>query len=162
VTEFVTDLLAWNAQVERIERSQRGSNSPLHGDLVALQLGVLGSGCSGTKTPGRPAPPERDAGSVDPILTFRYQRLRGEALRVADIVLADGRGVQNTIERAEKREHELTLEQRVGLRVSDDDRARKWYAKLVEGDSVPALTGMRVRGEAALALAAGAWWVPIV
>ena len=161
---YVADVLAWDRSVAKLERAVFGQRSNLQSILDVIQLGVVGTGCRGSKGVGR-ARHEVDnleaAAQADPIGTARYQRLRGADLACTDAVLADGRGdvvVEVTFGR---RVVEVSFPARIGFLLTSRKQLLKWHRKIAEGDSRPALDGADEEGTRALIAAAKAWWRPI-
>ena len=161
---YVADALAWDRSVAKLERAVYGERSPLQAILDTIQLGVLGTGCRGTRGVGR-ARAQVDnleaAAQADPVGTARYQRLRGADLATTDAVLADGRGDVVVELAVGLRTVEASLPARVGLVLARPKLQLAWLKKIAEGDSRPALVGAEDLATAALVAAATAWWRPI-
>ena len=160
VRAFVGELLSWDRAVASVEHAARGGASPLAGALQACELGVLGSGCRGTKGVGRAPSPEPSSLAVDPRLGARYQALPRPDRETAEAVMTDGQGdalVQVPLG-GSGRVFECTLAQRVGLRLADTTQQIRWHTHLASGDSPPALEGAENLGRARLEQAARRWF----
>lgn len=158
VRNFVHDLLSWDAACAQIDRVALGSRSSIVSVLTTLELQVVGTGCSGTKGVGKAPADDREARRADPVATARYQALRGEDLRTADAVIADGRGFELVEMTFGTRQIALGLEQRVGFRLAKPELHDRWVAKIVARDSRPALDGSERLGAERLEVAARAWF----
>jgi len=158
VRAFVYELLSWDSAVARIERIAIGSRSSIVSVITSLELEVIGTGCSGTKGVGKPPMDDREARRADPIATARYQALRGEDLRTADAVIADGRGFELVELTFGERRIALGFEQRIGFRLAKTEQHDRWVGKIVAKDSRPALDGSENLGKERLWSAARAWF----
>jgi hypothetical protein len=158
VPRFVAQLLSWNASVELVERAAKGVASSTLTAIESARIGIVGSGCTGSKGAGRRASPEvREVRSADPVGTARYQQLAREHRATADAVISDGQGYQEVEMAFKRRSYRLTLEHRVGFRLAAARVVEDWTTHLVNGDSRPALVGMLELGDAALKGVARAW-----
>jgi hypothetical protein len=157
VRAFVTELLLWDRAVASVERAARGGASPLAGCLQAAELGVLGTGCRGTKGVGHAPTPEPSSLPVDPRASARYQGLPRPDRETADAVVSDGQGDALVRVPFGARTLECTLAQRLGLRLADTAQQLRWHTHLVAGDSPPALAGAERLGQERLERAARAW-----
>jgi hypothetical protein len=177
----VADWLAWAAAEAEVARAGAagGSWSNLPGVLAALELGVIGHGCWGSKgvLVGNPSP-AREAASVRGDWGPRYNGLRPADLRrVVDLVLDDGAGWQllpvfvggKCLEplaleaevRGVERARGCSLPQRVGFRWAeryDADLFKRWAQHVALRDQGAALAGAQDRGAQLLYDAAQAWW----
>lgn len=158
IPAYVDDVLRWDASVNAVEASYRGSGSPLLGVIRVLELGFVGTGCRGTKGIGGAPEIHRVPPAVDPVASARYRALRGAALAVTHAVIADGQGDRVVEITVGTRSVMVTLEQRIASAISSADEARRWYRKIADGDSRPALKAMDDVGTDALSLAAESWW----
>jgi hypothetical protein len=159
VGSFVLQVLQWNASVLRVERAAFGDRSSNWAMVQRFaELGVLGHGCAGTRGVGRAPSHEADTRNADPVLTARYQSLRGADLRTADAVIADGQGEILVPVACGARTVECTLAERVGFLLAAQRQAIRWHAKIASGDARPALAGAREYGEALLTASAKAWF----
>jgi hypothetical protein len=161
VRTFVCDLLAWDAAVASSERAAfgvGGCSSAWAGVSHVARLGIVGSGCRGTKGAASGASEPDRTVVLDPAGTARYRALRGDALRTADAVIADGQGEESVAVAFGRRQASCSLAQRVGLALAGDAQARQWRGKVAAGDGRGALRGAEVLGDALLLAAARAWW----
>ncbi len=155
---FVLDVLGWHRTVERAERGAHGEASPLLGVLRTLELGVLGTGCRGTKgVGGRPAS-AADVPGADPVGAARYRALSRPDQATVDAVIADGHGDRLVDVPFGAVVVALTLEQRVGLRLASARAVTRWTGKITGGDTPPALVAMASVGTPALRAAAASGW----
>jgi len=158
---FALDVLGWHRTVERAERAAHGEASPLLGVLRVLELGVLGTGCRGTKgVGGRPAS-AADVPGADPIGAARYRALGRAHQATVDAIIADGHGDALVDVPFGAVVVRLDLEQRVGLRLASARDVTRWTGKITSGDSRPARAGMADVGGPALRAAAAAWWAAL-
>lgn len=158
VRSFVRDVLAYSAAVARVERAAKGAVSSAGHVFDTLRSGVTGTGNTGTHGVGRAPAPEYDAPGADPEAAERMRRLSGESLRVAEAVAGDGQGDQIAPVTIGARTVECTLAQRVALRCAPARDRERWGAKILSGDSSPALAAAEDLGLKLLDRAAVAWW----
>ena len=168
IRAYVAEVLWWDAALAKAERAQRGDRSPLWGMLQTLQLGVLGTGCKGTKGIGRNSTPDLIATDVDPLATARFQSLRGDELKTTTIVALDGMGDQEA-----SRElggpgtapYLVGLSARVAFTFASDERRDHWRRlrdvwtfQFAERDGLGAIASAAEFGSELLAAAAVAWF----
>ena len=164
VRQFVADALAWDRSVQAVERAARGPRSATAALLDVGELGVLGSGCRGTKGVGRASVDEREVHAADPVGLARYLALPRELRVVVDAVCSDAQGlVQIEVALGPKGQRRLLLglEERVALRLAAPAQAAEWDRRVMRGDQEPAKTAMLAAGMAALRAAARAWWAAL-
>lgn len=168
VTAFVRDLLALHLAQVRSESTtssgkfvvQRGESSTAS-ILRMAESGIVGNGCKGTKGTWAGAPQEPrevDAVPVDAASERRFAQLGGPSRETALAILADGQGDRVASETVAGKTHELTLEQRLGLRLADEITQRRWLKHVRHRDTGPMLAGSAELGATRLRAAAGAWW----
>lgn len=159
---FVSDLLSWDRQVYRAERSSGavGGWAPGWAAIATLaRLGIVGSGCRGTKGAASGSTPERqEARAPNPQAEARHRRLSPEARRTATAVTDDGQGEQLIDVQEGARSVAAPLAARVGLALADARQAQRWRACISRGDAAPFLRAAAVAGAAALERAAREWW----
>ena len=160
IRTYVGQALEFNAQRARREKAAHMDSSTMAPALSAAMLGIVGNGCTGTKRGWRPMEHEIDPRDchVDPELADRYVRLTGQALRITDEVIGDQAGFQDVSLPFGSRSHELTIYQRVSLRMAPDTLVQKWHEKFASGDAEPAKMAAEREGRGLLMVGAKGWW----
>lgn len=156
---YVQDVLEWDKACSKIERVAKGAASPIISVIAALERGVVGHGCYGTKGVLVGHSNEIDvAANVDPLGTARYLALRGNARSTTNAVLSDGQGEQMGDVTCGNRTVSCSLAQRVGMRLSNQKTRQRWYKAIADGDSIDAMNAAGDLGDSLLKEAAEAWF----
>lgn len=163
VPDCVADLLRLEAAEASASSARVVGSSILGVQLEAMRgLGILGSGCKGTKGIGHAPRPEPRLLAAQPELVARFDALTGQDRAVAEAIRVDGAGIAHVAMvvpgHPTRKPIEMDLSQRVAFRCAPDKRVRAWWGKIAEGDSGPALEGSKQWGEQALRELAGAWF----
>lgn len=168
ITAMVRALLAWHVATVRAEGVTssgrfvvRAGESSAVGAMRSLETGIVGTGCSGTRGAWGGAPEEpREVAPVlvDPDAERRYAALHGEPFLTAGAILADAQGDRVASTEVGARVYELTLEQRVALRLASAKTLRQWLSHVADRDSAPMLSGATELGARRLRECADAWW----
>lgn len=168
VTAFVRDVLALHAARLRVESAgglssfvlPRSFSSTLFA-MRCAESGIVGDGCKGTRGARHGIdmePRELPPVAIDEGSERRYSALDGATLETAEAVVADGHGDRVVGVEVGGREHELTLERRLGLRLADPATVKRWLALAAKRDAGPMLAGAAEVGEKRLSAAAEVWW----
>lgn len=168
VSAFVRDLLALHVATVRAEGTTtsgrfvvRLGESSTAGAMRAIETGIVGTGCKGTRGAwggGPQEPRELPPVLVDAASERRYTALRGEARETAEAIVADAQGDRVAPLDVGGKMHELTLDQRVALRVVDPLTMRRWLKHARVRDTGPMLLGSAELGARRLREAAESWW----
>lgn len=164
VRTFVHEILQWNLSVARAETSTvRVGRSTIVPTLTAMELGIVGHGCDGTKPIGAaPHDPELTKQLyADPLGTRRYQALRDRDRQTADVILFDAHGDQVVAVMFNRRVIECSLAHRVGFQIAEERDPKthaRWLGKIAAKDSRPALDAAERLGNECLQSAAVAWF----
>jgi hypothetical protein len=154
---FVRELLLWDLSVARAETAAKGSVSSTAVVLEVLQVGVIGTGCAGTKGVGRAPREDREPPRTDSLGAAKYRLLSVATREVADAVLADGQGDVLVSLRFGQRVYEVTFPARIRLRLALPAQRERWAAKIAQGDPRPAIAGAEALALPRLESAAREW-----
>jgi hypothetical protein len=162
IRRYVFEALDLNRQEHKAERAARMTVSTVAPALSAIELGITGNGCTGTKRGWRPVDgrdcDHMEVRELNPEYGGRYAQLSHEARVVTDAIIDDGGGFQDLARQFGTRTHVLTIYQRIALRLATRVQADKWHGKFASGDCGPALAASEREGQALLRTGARAWW----
>ena len=157
VRRFVRELLLWDLSVCRAESAAKGAVSSTAVVLEVLQMGVVGTGNTGTKGVGRAPREDREPPRTDSLGAAKYRLLSVATRETADAVLADGQGDCLVSMRFGQRTYEVSFLARIGLRLALPAQRERWAAKIAAGDPKPAIAGAEVLALPLLEAAAKEW-----